>query len=180
MKIGFYESPLGYDNGDWIVDDVIKVEKKRNFCLKNSSKDIILSEEDEKHFRNKNICRFCEKNIEFDKIRDHRHLTDKNRGPAQNNCKINIRQKQDNFILFVFNNFSNDDCHLFLKNLIDEKNDKVKLDNVPKTNEEYISVTYGCIRLVDSHRLLSSSLDSLVETLVINSNKKLENLEKRN
>ena len=37
---------------------------------------------------------------------------------------------------------------------------------IPKTNEEHISVSYGCIRFIDSYRFLSSGLDSLVRTLV--------------
>ena len=49
--------------------------------------------------------------------------------------------------------------------MVDKKNDEVKFHNKPKTNEEYISVTYGCIRFIDSYRFLSSSLDSLVKTL---------------
>ena len=62
----------------------------------------------------------------------------------------------------------------FLKKIVDEKNDKVKFDVIPKTNEEYISVTYGCIRLIDSYRVLSISLDSLVKTLVDNSNETIK------
>ena len=46
-----------------------------------------------------------------------------------------------------------------------------------QTNEEYISVTYGCIRFVDSFRFLSSSSDLLVETLVDNKHKTLLNLK---
>ena len=52
---------------------------------------------------------------------------------------------------------------MFFKRLVDLKKDKVKLGNVPKTNEEYISVTYGCIRFVHSNRNLSESLDILVK-----------------
>ena len=66
---------------------------------------------------------------------------------------------------------------MFFKKLVDKKKDKVKFDIIPKTIEEYISVTYGCIRFIDSHRFLSSGLDSLVKTLVDNSHKTLKNLK---
>ena len=39
-----------------------------------------------------------------------------------------------------------------------------------------MSVTYGCIRFIDSYRFLSSSLDSLVKRLVDQSKKTLKNL----
>ena len=42
----------------------------------------------------------------------------------------------------------------FLKKLVDKKNDNLKFEIIPKTNEEYISVTYGCIRFTDSYRFL--------------------------
>ena len=43
--------------------------------------------------------------------------------------------------------------------------EKVKFDNIPKTNQEYITVTYVCIRVVDRYRFLSSRQDSVVKTL---------------
>ena len=115
-----------------------------------------------------------EKNIESDKIRYHCHLTLKYRGP-DNNTYVTL--KQSNFIPFVFHNFSNYDCHLFFKRLVDKKDDKVKFDNIPKTNEEYISVSFCCIRFIDSYRFLSSSLDSLVKTLVDISHETLKDLK---
>ena len=66
---------------------------------------------------------------------------------------------------------------MFFEKLIDKKSDKVEVDIIPKTKEEYISVTYGCIRFIDSYRFLSSSLDSLVKTLVDNSHKTLKNFK---
>ena len=54
---------------------------------------------------------------------------------------------------------------MFFKKLVDKKNDKVKFDIIPKTNEEYISMTYGCVRFIDSYRFLSIGLDSLVKNL---------------
>ena len=60
---------------------------------------------------------------------------------------------------------------MFFKKLVDKKKDKVDFDILPKTNEEYIAVTYLCIRFIDSYRFLSSSLDSLVKPLVDNDHK---------
>ena len=62
--------------------------------------------------------------------------------------------------------------------MVDKKNHKVKFNIIPKTNEDYISVTYGCIRFIDSYRFMSSSLDSLVKTLADNSNKTFKKLRK--
>ena len=66
---------------------------------------------------------------------------------------------------------------MFPEKLVDKKGDRIKVDIIPKTNEEFISVTYGCIRFIDSYRFLSSSLDSLVKTLVDNSHKTLKILK---
>ena len=115
------------------------------------------------------------KKVIDNKVTDHCHLTGINRGAALSKCNIIVTQKQSNFIPFMFHNFSN--CHMFFKKMVDKKNDKVKFDIIPETNEEYISVTYSCIRFFDSYRSLSSSLDSLVRTLVDNSHKTLKNLK---
>ena len=179
LKNGYHKSPLGYNNVDWFVNEVIKSENKMASYFKNTKKDIIMTEENQEDYRIINICRFSEKNIESDKVRDHCHLSGYYRGPTHSKWNINVTQDQSNFIPFIFRNFSNDDCHLFFKKLVDKRNDKVKFDIIPKTNEEHISVTYGCIRFIDSYRFLSSGLDSLVETLVDNSNKTLKNLKKQ-
>ena len=133
-----------------------------------------MTEKDEEDYKNNNICRFCGKNIESDKVRDHCHLTGEYRGPAHKTCNINVTQKQSNFIPIVFHNFSNFNCHMFFERLVNKEKHKVDFEIIPKTNEEYISVTYGCIRFIDSYRFLSSGLDSLVKTLVDNGHKTLE------
>ena len=147
--------------------------------FKNTKKDIIMTEEHEKSYRNNIGCRFFEKEIIDNKVRDHCHLTGEYRGPAHSKCNINVTQDQSNFIPFVFHNFSIYDCHMFFKKLVNKQNDKVKFDISPKTNEEYISVTYGCIRFIDSYRFQSNSLDSLVKTVVDNSNQTLKDLKKK-
>ena len=145
LKSDYYKSPLRYDNVDWFFNEVINFENKMAFYFKNTKKDIIMTEEDEEDFENNNLCRFCEKNNESDKLRDHCHLTGKYRGPAHSICNIIVSQDQSNLIPFIFHNFSNNDCHMFFKKLVDKKNDKVKIKIIPKTDEEHISVTYGCI-----------------------------------
>ena len=150
LKSDYYKSPLGYNIVDWFVDEVIKLKNNIAFYFRNTIKDIIMTEEDEEDYRINNICRFGEKFIESDKVRDHCHLTGKYRGPAHSKCNINVTQRQSNFIPFIFHNFSKIDCHMFFKKLVDKKKDEVDFELIPKSNEEYISVTYSCIRFIDS------------------------------
>ena len=135
------------------------------FYFKNAKEDIIMTKENEEDFKKNNICRFCQKEILSDKVRDHRHLTGKYRGPAHNTCNINVKQKGSNFIPFALHIYSSYDCHMIFKRLVDLKKDKVKFKIIPKTNEEYTAVKYGCIRFIDSYRFLSESLDKLVKNL---------------
>ena len=178
LKTEYHKSPLGHENVNWFVDEIIKLENKMNFWFKNTNEDIIMTEEDKQDFENDNICRYCEKNIEINEVRDHCHLTGKYRGPAHNECNLQVKQKDSNFITIGLHNFSNYDCHMFFKTLVDRKKDNVKFEIIPKTDEKYISVNYGCIKVIDTYRFLSSSLDKLVKTLVDNSHKTLKNLKK--
>ena len=40
-----------------------------------TNKDIILTEQDEEHYRKSNNCRLCEKSFESHRVKDHCHLT---------------------------------------------------------------------------------------------------------
>ena len=133
-----HKSPLGYDNVGWFVNEVKKLENKVALYLKRNNKDIIMTKKDEVDFKNNNICRFCKKNIDCDKVRDQCNLTGKYRGPAHSKCKFNAAQDQSSFIPVIFDNFSDYGYHMFFKMLVDLKNDEVKFDIIPKTNEEYI------------------------------------------
>ena len=50
LKSGYHKSPLGYENVDWFVDEIIKLENKMAFYFKNTKKDIIMTEEDQENF----------------------------------------------------------------------------------------------------------------------------------
>ena len=54
----------------------------------------------------------------------------------------------------------------FLKGRLTKKNDKVKFDIIPRTNEDYFSIKYVCKKFIDSYGFSSSSLDRLFKTLV--------------
>ena len=163
LESGCYESPLGYDNVGWFVKEVMKLENKMTFYFKNTKKDIVMTDDDEDDYRKNNICRFCENEVLFDKVGDHCHLTGKYRSPAHNTCHINVKQKDSSFIPFAFHSFSKYGCRMFFNRLVDSKKDKVKFEIIPKTNEEYIVIKYGCIRFIDSYRVLSESWDKLVK-----------------
>ena len=96
------------------------------FYFENTKKYIIMTEEDVEDFDYNNICGFCEKNVKFDKFRDHCHLTGKYGAPALNTCNITLKQKGSNFIPFALHNFGHYDCHIFFKTIFDLKNDTVK------------------------------------------------------
>ena len=57
----FFKSPLSYNIVDWFVIEVIKLESKMAFYFKNTTKNIILTEEYEEDSKNNDLCRFCEK-----------------------------------------------------------------------------------------------------------------------
>ena len=59
-----------------------------------------MTEEGQEDYRTNNICRFCEKNVDCDKVRDHCHLTGGYRGPAHSKGNINVTQDQSKFIPF--------------------------------------------------------------------------------
>ena len=82
-----------------------------------------MTEEVEKHYRNNNICRYCEKQNFSDKVSDHCHFTGKYRGPGHGKSNIDVRQKQSSFTPYVFHNFGNYFSHLFFKKSFDKKFD---------------------------------------------------------
>ena len=145
--------------------------------FKKNKKAINMTEKYEEDFKNINICRFCEKEILCDKICDHCRLTGKNRGPTHIKNNFKVTQNKCNIISFRFHNFSYYDCHLFFEKLVDKKSDQVKIDNLAKTNEEYVSVSDGCIEFIGCFRFFSNSLGSLVKTIIDNSHETLKDSE---
>ena len=75
MRKGYYGAPLGLNNVDWLVDDVKKKENKKSFYFHNTKNDTIVTQKDKEDFENDNICQFCQKHKDSDKVRVHCPLT---------------------------------------------------------------------------------------------------------
>ena len=150
-------------------------------------KECNLTTEEEHEFQQSKLCHLCDKEIyphtgnkDFKKVRDHCHYTGKFRGAAHSCCNITATEKKQSFVPILFHNGSGYDFHLFIDQLVSkahevfwaETKDGVmvsKFDQnfklLSKNDEEYISITYGKMRFLDSFRFLSSSLDKLGKSL---------------
>ena len=112
------------------------------------------------------------------KVRDHCHYSGLYRGAAHSSC--NLQYKIPNYIPFVFHNLAGYDAHLFIREL-----GKYTMDIgvIAKNTEDYISFSIKVkvdryvdklgnekikeieLRFIDSIKFMSSSLDSLVNSL---------------
>ena len=86
------------------------------FCNKDSNRDNIMTEKDEKDSKNDNIYGFCWKEVFFDKVTDHRYLTGSYGGPAHRSCNINFRPKQIIFVPIFFTILTFDKINSFKRN----------------------------------------------------------------
>ena len=84
-----------------------------------------------------------------------------------NGFVCNIIAKQTNFLLVFMHNLSAYAAHLFFKELVAKKNPKKSFRVCPKTNESFISITYGSLRFIDSMRILQRSLVCLSNSLKV-------------
>ena len=135
-----------------------------------------MTEEDEEIYREKTFVDVLGKKIESDEVRGHCHLTGKYRGPVHRKRKTIVTKKQCSLVPFTNHIFSNYRCHLFLKRLVVKK---ILKKLIVKTDEEFISITYGCSRFIDRYKFLSTTLVSLVKKLVDKSLETLKNLKEQ-
>ena len=156
---------------------------------------MIFEKEEEERFNKETKCWICKKEFnnkeikdwiskeEFKKLKDykvrvHCHFTGRYRGAAHNEC--NLKYRKPNFTPVVFDNLSNYDSHLFIKNLGFSKEN---INCIPNNEEKYISFNKSIqvgsytnkegktmslnhtIRFIDSFKFMAASLDNLVNNL---------------
>ena len=139
---------------------------------------IPLTNEEKESYKNKEVCYICEEEFSTDKkyqkVRDHCRYTEKYRRTAHNIC--NLRYKIPKEIPVVFHNGSTYNYHFIIEQLAKEF--KGKFECLGENTEKYVTfsvpietghdngktITYK-LKLIDSYRLMQSSLSSLVHNL---------------
>ena len=122
----------------------------------------------DKLFLKAKFCWLCDINFINinEKVKHYCKMTARYSGAAHQTCinyvnKINL----DKFIPLLYHNFSKYDNHMFFIELINSRVYKIDLSVIPRTNEEYMSVNYGCVKFLDSMRSQQASLEKLTESL---------------
>ena len=149
----------------WFVNKMFTSEKLASKYFK-TNLELEMSQEEEVQFEQAEKCWFCENPLDDTKVRDHDHLTGKNRGAAHNICNIQSQQRSSSFVPIFFHNFSGYDCHLIFEEFLIQAFEKgYEPRIIPKSMENYVSIQVGWLRFLDSYRFLSSSLNKLVKSL---------------
>ena len=167
IEMGYYKSTFGDNNVKWFLNKINNIEFRMGEFFKQNLKPKITTKS-EKLFLKANICWLCEINFVNinEKVRHYCKMTGRYLGASHQSCidyvnKVNLHK----FIPILYHNFSKYDCHMFFNGLINAAPNKFNLGVIPRTNEEYMSVNYGCIKFLDSMRFLSASLKKLTESL---------------
>ena len=167
IKMDYYESTFGDNNIKWFLNRINSIEYRMSEFFKQNLKPKITNKT-EKSFLKANICWLCDINfLNFnEKVRHYCKMTGRYLGAAHQSC-IDYVNKVDlhKFIPVLYHNFSRYDCHMFFNELINSMPDKFNMKIIPKNNEEYMSLTYGCIKFLDSIRFLTASMEKLTESL---------------
>ena len=166
-EMGYYKSTFGENIVKWFLNKINIIEFQMSEFFKKNLKPKI-SKKADKLFLKANICWLCD--IEFiniiDKVAHYFKLTGKYLGAAHQSCIDYVNKaNQHKFIPVFYHNFSKYDSHMFFNELINSKVDKINLSVIPRTNEEDMSVNFGCIKILDSMRFQQDSLEKLTESL---------------
>ena len=116
-----------------------------------------------------NVFWLCENDFKNrnDRLKQYCKLAGNYLAAAHKPCLdiVNKNDKQYKFFPVLYDNFSKYDNQVLLNELINTKNDKIKLSVKPKTDEKFMSVNYGCFKFLDFIRFQLASIDSLSESL---------------
>ena len=164
-----FTKPIVVFRGENAAYEFIKAEifKEYQYCKKvikkHFSKNLIISEKEEKQIQSSNTCWICEKLIENDdeKVRDHCPITGKFRGASHWICNINLQLTEN--VPAIFHNLRGYDSHSIFDDI---KNFSVKIDVIPDRLEKYITLILNKnLAFIDSMQFMNFSLGKLVKNL---------------
>ena len=167
IEMGYYKSPFGENNIKWFLNKINNIEFQMSEFFKQNLKPRITIKS-EKSFLKAKFCWLCDINFVNinEKIRHYCKMIGKYLGAAHQSCIDYVNKtNRHKFIPVLYHNFSKYDCHMFFNELINSKVDTNNISVIPKTNEEYVSVNYSCVKFLDSMRFQTASLEKLTESL---------------
>ena len=167
IKLDYYKSSFGENNVKLFLNKVYNIKFQMSDFFKQNLKPKITIKSD-KLFLKAKFCWLCDINFinTNEEVRHYCKMTGRYLGAAHQTCidyvnKVNLHK----FIPVLYHNFSKYDNHMFFNELINSKVEKNNLSVIPRTNEEYMSVNYGCVKFLDSMRFQTDSLEKLTESL---------------
>ena len=126
---------------------------------------------DDMDILNADKCYLCKLPLNNDKHIDHCHYTGRVLGIAHGKC--NRERACSKKIGVVAHNSQNYDLHLIIRELCRDK-DPSSIRLIPKTMEKYTSLMTDKFFFVDSCQHLNSSLEKLVNNLVVDNSDSLK------
>ena len=135
-----YDSYKGGDCIEIFVEELMAayedISKKLNYYKKSKAK---LTTKQEKEFQEATHCCICKKES-TDLIQEHNHLNGKYRGPACQSC--NTKEGRDTKTIPVFiHNGSGYDFYFTVQEIVKYSSKYHKVEVLPKTKEDYISIS---------------------------------------
>ena len=147
LKRSEYFDYIGIDAKEKFIEAIVIIYNeisKKLFYYSKASKTVKLTPTQQQQFNNATNCYMC--NVSFNeqvtKIREHNHFNGKYRGAACQSCNTKEGKASKEIPVF-FHNGSKYDFHFIVTELMKYQDRYNKVEVLPKTSEEYISITYG-------------------------------------
>ena len=134
---------------------------------------MIFDEEARKLHESATVCFACNRELGYDKVRDHCHYTGKYRGALHSKCNLKLGERIMVIPVFAHNN-SGYDSHMYVKRLADMEGE---VDCIADNEEKYITFNknvlvdvvkgknvYVKLKFLDTFRFMNKSLASLIKT----------------
>ena len=162
-----YYQWYGEDSSKKFTETIEHLQNHFSQLLKTNNPIQPLTYDEDIKFQNEKTCYYCGKELVEDKVKDHDHLNGLYRGAAHNSCNLNANKFRYNFVPLYFYNGSKYDFHLIVKDLFSSETlQKLRINILCKTEEEYFSMQFGCIRILDAFRFFTPySLGFMGKTL---------------